>query len=356
MQTNTKHSVTNAIIGIWTVLLTTFVVGTLYFAKEVLIPLALAALLTFLLAPLVSRMERIIGRISAVLLVTVMIFLCASMVTWVFSRQLVDLAGKLPDYKENLHTRIHAFQLPGGGFTRFSQAIEDLKNDFVGAKPTKPENVPVAQPASTASPALPDIFHSNPLSVAQMVMAPLLGPIGTAGLVALLVIFMLFKREDLRRRFIRMIGLGRINMTTRAMDDAGARVARYLSRLLMVNLSFGVIIAIGLFFIGIPNAILWGCLAALLRFIPYIGCWIAAIMPLALSLAVSTSWAVPIMVMALFVGLELLNSNMLEPWLYGASTGVSSFALIVAAVFWTWLWGPVGLLLSTPLTVCLVVM
>jgi hypothetical protein len=190
----------------------------------------------------------------------------------------------------------------------------------------------------------------------QSVAAGVVGPLGTAGLVLLLVIFMLFKREDLRGRLIRLIGQGRISATTRALDDAAKRVARYLSMQLLVNIGFGLCIATGLYFIGLPNAVLWGAFAALMRFIPYVGAWIAAAVPLLLSFAASTNWLAPVLVLALFVGLELINANVLEPWLYGASTGVSSIALIIAAVFWTWLWGPVGLLLSTPLTVCLAVM
>ena len=191
----------------------------------------------------------------------------------------------------------------------------------------------------------------------QSAATGLLGPLGTAGLVLLLLIFMLLQREDLRGRMIRLIGQGRfISATTRAMDDAAKRVARYLSMQLLVNLMFGVSIAIGLYFIGIPNAMLWGAFAALMRFIPYVGAWIAAAVPLLLSFAVTTNWISPLLVLGLFVVLELINANALEPWLYGASTGVSSVALIISAVFWTWLWGPVGLLLSTPLTVCLAVM
>jgi hypothetical protein len=153
-----------------------------------------------------------------------------------------------------------------------------------------------------------------------------------------------------------LIGQGRIGATTRALDDAGKRVARYLGMQFLVNVSFGICIAGGLSLIGVPNAMLWGAFAAFMRFVPYVGAWIAAAVPLLLSIAVSTSWIAPILVLALFVSLELINANLLEPWLYGASTGVSPLALIIAAVFWTWLWGPVGLLLSTPLTVCLAVM
>jgi AI-2E family transporter/GAF domain len=167
---------------------------------------------------------------------------------------------------------------------------------------------------------------------------------------------MLLEREDLRNRLIRLVGQGRISATTRAMDDAGGRVARYLLMQLVVNVTYGIPVAIGLYFIGVPNAILWGGFAAVLRFIPYIGPWIAAVIPILLSLAVSSSWWTPALTIGLFVVLELLSNNVMEPWLYGASTGVSPIALIIAAVFWTWLWGPVGLVLATPLTVCLVVM
>ena len=167
---------------------------------------------------------------------------------------------------------------------------------------------------------------------------------------------MLLRREDLRRRLIRLIGKGRISAATHAMDDAGARVFRYLFMQLVVNVSYGIPVAIGLYFIGVPNAVLWGAFATVLRFIPYIGPWIAAAIPVALSLAVSPSWTMPLLTIGLFVLLELLSNNVMEPWLYGSSTGVTPIALIIAAVFWTWLWGPVGLILSTPLTVCLVVM
>ena len=172
----------------------------------------------------------------------------------------------------------------------------------------------------------------------------------------LLVIFMLLRREDLRSRLIGLVGKGHISTTTRAMEDAGARVFRYLLMQLVVNVSYGIPVAIGLYFIGVPNAVLWGAFATVLRFIPYIGPWIGAAMPVALSLAVSPSWTMPLLTIGLFVVLELLSNNVMEPWLYGSSTGVTPIALIVAAVFWTWLWGPVGLILSTPLTVCLVVM
>jgi hypothetical protein len=190
----------------------------------------------------------------------------------------------------------------------------------------------------------------------QVVLAPVLGPLGTAALVLVLLIFMLLQREELRNRIIRLIGQGRISTTARAMDEAGAMVSKYLLMQLVINVTYGMAVAIGLHFIGVPNAILWGALAAVLRFIPYLGPWIAAAFPILLSLASSPGWMDPLLTMALFIVLELISNNVMEPWLYGSSTGVTPIALIVAALVWTWLWGPVGLVLSTPLTVCLVVM
>ena len=183
----------------------------------------------------------------------------------------------------------------------------------------------------------------------------LLEVLGTTGIVIVLVVFFLVRREDLRDRFIHLVGKGHVTVTTQMLEDADTRVSRYLSMLFLVNVTFGISVGIGLYLIGVPNAILWGILAAALRFIPYIGPWIAAAMPIGLSMAISTGWVAPILTVGLFVVLELFSNNVLEPWLYGKNTGVSAVAVLVAAVFWTWLWGPVGLLLATPLTVCLLV-
>lgn len=366
-----KTSAADALALLASVALSTFVIGMLYFARDILIPLALAALLTFLLAPLVSRIERWLGRVSAVLLVVTMIFAATSAVGWVLTRQVIDLATKLPDYKENIVTKLHAFRMPqGGAFSAFSRTVEELKHELPGAKAdeatpmvtqsTGKPGTAVTSPSPPQPAAVPvqmvETSESNPMDLMQSMIAPVLGPLGTAALVLLLVIFMLLQREDLRSRLIRLIGQGRISATTRAMDDAGRRVSRYLLMQLVVNVTYGIPVAIGLYFIGVPNAILWGGLAAVLRFIPYIGPWIGASIPILLSLAVSASWWMPLLTIGLFIVLELISNNVIEPWLYGSSTGVSSIALIVAAVFWTWLWGPVGLVLATPLTVCLVVM
>ena len=366
MQTaRSKTPATDALVGLWAVALTSFVIAALYFARDFLIPLALAALLTFLLSPLVTRIERWLGRIVAVLLVAVMILAATGATGWVLTRQLVDLATKLPDYKENIQTKLRSIRIPTGGvFAKFSKTVEELKKDLPGAETSTPAAVkPETSVALTPKPApaaasaqVVETSSVNPMGLVQYLIAPLVGPLGKAALVVLLVIFMLLRREDLRRRLIRLLGKGHISATTRAMDDAGARVFRYLLMQLVVNVSYGIPVAIGLYFIGVPNAVLWGAFATVLRFIPYIGPWIGAAMPVALSLAVSPGWTMPLLTIGLFIVLELLSNNVMEPWLYGSSTGVTPIALIVAAVFWTWLWGPVGLILSTPLTVCLVVM
>jgi predicted PurR-regulated permease PerM/methylmalonyl-CoA mutase cobalamin-binding subunit len=356
----------DALVGIWTVSLAAFIVAALYFGRELLIPLTLAALLTFLLAPLVTRLERRIGRIAAVLMVITLILAAAGATGWVLTRQVVDLATKLPDYRQNIHTKLRSLKVPTGGrFAKFLETVEELKQDLPGAKgptitqvPGKPETAVLTGPS--IKPAVPvqvtETSKANPFQLVQIIIAPLLGPVGTAALVLLLVIFMLLKREDLRSRLIRLIGKGHISATTHAMDDAGARVRRYLLLLLVVNVTYGTAVAVGLYFIGVPNAILWGACAAMLRFIPYVGPWIGAAIPMVLSLAVSPGWLMPSLTIALFVVLELLSNNLVEPWLYSSNTGVSPVALILAAVCWTWLWGPVGLVLSTPMTVCLAVM
>ncbi len=366
----TKTASADAIIGLWTLTLTAFVIAALYFGRELLIPLALSALLTFLLSPLVSRIERWIGRIAAVLLVVALIFTATGGAGWILTRQVVDLATKLPEYKGNITEKLHAFRVSkGGAFTKLSETVDELKQELPGESgattPTitqevgKPETAVSSPPNPTARPVPVKVLETskaNLFDLIQTIITPLIGPLGTAALVFVLVIFMLFAREDLRNRLIRLIGQGRISATTHALDDAADRVSRYLRMQVLVNVTYGTCIAIGLYFIGVPNAALWGALGTVLRFIPYVGPWIATILPTLLALSVSRGWTMPILTVTLFAGIELVLNNILEPLLYGKHTGISSFALIVAAVFWTWLWGPLGLVLATPLTVCLVVM
>ncbi len=341
------------------ILLASFIVLSLYFGRELLVPFALAALLTFMLAPSVTRLQRWVGRIGAVLLVVAMIFAVTGATGWVLARQVVDLANQLPDYKENIRAKMRAVKVPDGGpFSKISETWEELKKDLPGRDTQETRLLPEAVKDPEQKPLSVEVVSGKNQGVEflQGILAPVLGPLGTIGLVLLLLIFMLLQREDLRNRVIRLIGQGRISATSRAMDEAGSRVSKYLLMQLIVNVTYGIPVAIGLYFIGVPNAILWGALATLLRFIPYVGPWIAAVFPITLSLAVSPDWMAPALTLGLFVVLELFSNNVMEPWLYGASTGVTPMALIVAALVWTWLWGPVGLILATPLTVCLVVM
>ncbi len=366
-----KNTSAAALIGIWSVLVLVLVVTILYVGRDILIPLALAMLITFLLTPIVTRLERFVGRIAAVLVVVLLLFGLIGGAGWLLTRQVIDLAAKLPDYQTNIEAKLRALRMPSGGaFSRFQKTMEHIKTELPDSAPGAPADADLNKagkkiaktlpngPETAASPIPVRIMESNKgiPQLLQTLGSAVLSPLGTAALVLLLAIFMLLQREDLRGRIIRLIGQGRISETTRAMDDAARRVARYLTMQFLVNTGYGFLVGIGLFFIGVPNAILWGAVAGVLRFIPYVGPWLGAAIPIFLSFAISTSWLTPILTFGLFIVLELINANVLEPWLYGSSTGVSSIALIIAALFWTWLWGPVGLVLSTPLTVCLAVM
>jgi len=358
--TRRHQSATDALSGIRAVVFFSALITGLYFGREFLIPLALAALITFLLAPFVTKLGHWLGNVGAVIATMAMIVVGTAGLGWTLGNQAVDLANQFPSYTENIRAKLQAFRVPSGGaFERVSQTVEELKKELPGAagKAGKEEQ---ADKESDAPPPMPvkvvESPDSTPFQMIRSMAAPILGPLGTAALVMLLTTFMLLKREDLQGRLIRLIGQGRISATTRAMDDAAGRVRRYLLMQLVVNVTYGIPLAIGLYFIGVPNAVLWGALAAVLRFIPYIGPWIAAAFPILLSLAVSPSWLEPLLTIGLFITLELLSNNVLEPWLYGSSTGVSPVALIVAAVFWTWMWGTAGLVLATPITVCMVVM
>jgi predicted PurR-regulated permease PerM/GAF domain-containing protein len=353
-----------ALTGIWGLLLLAFVIAALYFGRTVLVPIALATLITFLLSRLVTRLERWIGRIAAVLVTVIAMFAIFAAASWVIGRQVIDLADKLPEYQANITTKIRSLRLPAAGpLARLSSSVRALQKEVVAPSPAPPtERAPDGTSTRTAPPAaspIPVRVIEGRNAIPQLMqetLGAILSPLGTAALVLLLVIFMLFKREDIRGRLIRLMGQGRISTTTRAMEDAGRRVSRYLSTQFLVNTCYGICVATGLHFIGVPNAALWGLLSGVLRFIPYVGAWAGALLPVLLSFAISTSWFTPLITIGLFVVLEAIVSNFVEPWLYGANTGVSPIALIISAVFWTWLWGPVGLVLSTPLTVCLAVM
>jgi len=345
-------------------LLIAFVVAALYFGRSVFVPIALATLITFLLSRLVTRLEPWIGRIAAVLATVIAVFTIFVVANWGIGRQVIDLADKLPDYQANIANKIRSLRVPAAGpLARFSSSVHALQNELVAPSPAPyTQRAPggdsltkKAPPGPTPIPVKVIEGRSVIPQLMQETLSAILSPLGTAALVLLLVIFMLLKREDIRGRLIRLVGQGRISTTTRAMEDAGRRVSRYLSTQFLVNTCYGICVAIGLHFIGVPNAALWGLLAGILRFVPYVGPWAGALLPALLSFAISTSWFTPLTTIGLFIVLELIVSNFIEPWVYGANTGVSPIALIISAVFWTWLWGPVGLVLSTPMTVCLAV-
>ncbi len=336
-------------------------VAVLYFAREVFIPLALALLFSFLLTPLVSRFERWkIPRIPAVLLTALLAFAAIGGVGLLVVNQLLDLTYKLPSYRQNISHRIA--ELKSNPNSPLAAATETVKQ--LGEELNDAVDKPAASPGSSALPegrerAIPVQIVEPATSLPKLlrgIFGPVLGPLGTAAVVIVFVIFMLLKREDLRDRIIHLIGRGQINVTTQALDEAAAKVTGYLTMQVIINVSFGVPIGIGLYFIGVPNAFLWGLLATILRFIPYLGAWLSLAFPLMLSLAVTDTWQMPIATLVLFTTMELISNNVLEPWLYGAHTGLSPVAILVATVFWTWLWGGVGLLLATPLTVCVAVL
>ena len=323
------------------------VVVVLYWAQDVLVPIALAVLLTFVLTPAVSWLERWVGRVSAVLAMVTLVFIVLGLAGWGVARQMQHLATDLPTYRANILAKIADIRGAGkgGSVEKLQEAIEDIKTDLGQA----------AGPAGTPT---------RPLVVAERVtgfagfswLGPIVGPIGTAGLVLAMVIFMLLERRELRDRLIGLFGQGRLTITTKALDEAGTRVSRQLLMQSLINLVYGVAAGIGLYVLGVPYALVWATLGAALRFIPYIGPVFGAGAPILVSLAALPGWAGPLWVVGLFIVLELFTNLVLETVLYAGAAGVSQVALLVALAFWTWLWGPLGLLMATPLTVCFVVL
>ena len=322
------------------------VVVALYWLQAVLIPLALAVLLTFLLSPVVSTLQRRgLGRVPSVLVTALLALSILGGIGWTLARQVVTLADEVPRYSLNIRHRIADLRgaSKGGSVEKVQKAVEDVvgeiqKTDTPSVLPQKPVPVVVEPPSILVH--LPNLLQA----------------LASAGVVTVLVIFMLLERRESRDRVILLIGYRRMTATTRALDEAGARISRYLLMQSIINGSFGVAVGLGLFLIGVPYAVTWGSLAAALRFIPYLGAFVAVLLPLALSLAVFPGWLQPALVVGLFLVLELITGSVMEPWLYGQSAGVSQVALLIALTFWTWLWGPVGLLMATPLTVCLLVL
>jgi predicted PurR-regulated permease PerM len=341
-----------------TVLAVLGVIAALYFAKAIFLPLALAILLTFLLAPAV-RLLRSWGlpKPPAVVLVVAFAFTVILAVGALVGQQATKLAQNLPVYQYNIEEKIRSARaLAGGGMLdRISSFLGDL-NQEVGKKNDNPTQAAVPQPNEELNKLVPVEVHqpgATPMQVAQRVLQPLIDPLTTAGLVVIFVIFFLSQRQDLRDRLIRLAGSHDLQRTTDAINDGAERLSRYFLAQTALNVLFGLIVGIALTFIGVPNPVLFGILAMVLRFVPYIGAFIAAIFPIALAVAVDPGWTMALMTTALFLVVEPLIGQVIEPLVYGHSTGLTPVAVIIAATFWTWLWGPIGLLLSTPLTVCL---
>ncbi len=319
-------------------------VAVIYLAKAILVPLALAVLLAFILTPVVTLVQRQgLGRVPAVLVTVILTFLLIGGLIYGVGVQIHMLARTLPQHKKEIREKVEGLRVSEqGAFGELVQMFHDI----------------LAEPTPTAGAREVVVVRPEEGGVQRLVenAGPVLEPLASAGLVVILLIFMLVRREDLRNRVIGLLGHGTLTGTTRVLVDAAERLSRFLLSQLLINVSFGIIFATGLFFIGVPFAFLWGFLAAVLRFIPYLGTWVAVAFPLLLSVATSTGWAQPVEVLVFFLVLDLLTANVAEPLLFGHSTGVTPIALLVAAAFWVWVWGPIGLLLSTPLTVCLVVL
>ena len=347
-----------------TAILAVIIIMLLYFGREIIIPIALAILLSFVLAPLVGLLQRVrvprgLAVVSVVIIAFALIFAMGSLL----ATQLAQLAGDLPRYQSTISEKIQSFRETTAGrgtLERASGMLKDLSKELDKPKDAASALGSGTSPKASAPPRpVPvEVLQPDPgaLESLQSLISPLLHPLATTGIIVIFVIFILLQREDLRNRLIRLAGSHDLQRTTAALDDAANRLSRLFLIQFLLNGSFGIIIGSGLWLIGVPSAILWGILAAVLRFVPYIGAAIAAAFPLALAVAVDPTWSMLLWTLALFVVVEPIVGHVIEPMVYGHSTGLSPVAVVASATFWTALWGPIGLVLATPLTVCLVVL
>jgi predicted PurR-regulated permease PerM len=351
--------------GVATAVIAAIIVGTLYLGREVFVPIALAILLSFVLAPLVQLLQRWrLPRGLSVVGVVLLAFLSIFAIGGVIATQVAELAGELPRYELTMREKIKSLRgtaAPSGTLERAADVLQDLGKEL--NKPREPSAVPgtvlpAPAPNTETRPIPVEVRQPPPTALESLgsLIAPLLHPLTTTGIIAIFVIFILLQREDLRNRFIKLAGSHDLQKTTVALDDAATRLSRLFLIQLAVNATFGIVIGAGLWIIGVPSPVLWGILAAILRFVPYIGAVISAVFPLALAAAVDPGWSMLLWTAALFLVVEPVVGHVIEPLLYGHSTGLSPVAVVASATFWTTLWGPVGLVLATPLTVCLVVL
>ncbi|MDO9502477.1 AI-2E family transporter [Falsiroseomonas sp.] len=331
------------------------VVAVLYFARDLLVPLALTVLLAFVLAPISRALRRIgIPRVAAVLAAVLAAVAVIGMLGLVIGRQLAELGGDIYLYQWELTRKLNSINASGGLIERAQDMLRGLAAQAERAvpepRPSLDANVVHPLPVEVRPPV------PKPFELLQSVLAPLIYPLATFGIVVVLVIFVLLYREDLRDRVIRLVGARDLHRTMAAMDDAAYRLSRYFLALTAMNAAYGVFISGALLLIGVPQPILWGIVAGLMRYVPFVGTIVAVAFPLLLALAVEPGWTMPVLVLVLFAFGEGLMGQVLEPLVLGRSTGISPIAVIAAATFWTWLWGPIGLIVAVPLTVCLVVL
>ncbi|MCJ2033647.1 AI-2E family transporter [Methylobacterium sp. J-068] len=334
----------------------------LYVGRDVLIPIAIAILLSFVLGPLVNLLRRWhFGRFLSVATSVLIALGTAAALATLIGVQLADIAKDVPRYRSTIERKVEGLgDTPAGRLAGYVASIGRTMHE--GRDEAKPEAAPKPAPRTDAAPPDKAILVEvkervpGPVTMAGTLLSPILHPLATIGIVFVVLLFLLMQREDLRDRMIRLAGSSDLHRTTVAMDDAAKRLSRYFLVQLGLNACFGIVVGVGLYVLGVPSPVLWGIFSALMRFVPYVGAFVSALFPLALAAAIDPGWSMVIGTLILFLILEPLVGHFIEPMLYGQSTGMSPFAVLVSALFWTWLWGPVGLLLSTPLTVCLVVL
>lgn len=340
--------------GLMTLAVGVVAITALYVARAVFIPITLAVLLSFILAPLVGLLRGWhLGRITSITVAMLVALGIIAFISGVIGSQVAQLAGDFPRYASTIEGKVAAIRGLAGN--RLFSVIDNLgrRIDLAGKTAAKPEA------ASATQPPVPVELHrppASPLELAGQILLPVLTPLATTAIVFIVAIFILLQQEDLRDRLIRLFGTDDLHRSTGAIDDAARRLSRYFLTQLGVNAGFGVIISGGLLVIGVPNPILWGIVATLFRFVPYVGSYLAAALPLVLAFCVDPGWKMLLWTLVLFVALEAVTGQFVEPLVYGRSTGLSPVSVVVSAIFWGWLWGPVGLILSMPLTLCLVVL
>jgi predicted PurR-regulated permease PerM len=346
--------------GLGSVATGALIIAALYMGREVFVPVALAILFSFVLAPLVKLLQKIrLPRPIAVISVVLCAFAIIAGLAMAMVGQATQLAGDLPTYQSTMREKIASLKGAGPGagvLSRAADVLQELGKELDKPEATSPAQLPSVAPERRPIPV--EVHQPRPgaLETLRAFLTPLIQPLTTTGIVLIFVVFILLKREDLRNRFIRLTGTHDLQKTTAAFDDAAKRLSRLFLTQLLLNSGFGLVIGLGLWSIGVPSALLWGILSAILRFVPYVGALLSAIFPMVIAAAVDPGWTMLAWTAALFFIAEPLAGHVVEPLVYGRSTGLSPVAIIVAATFWTWLWGPIGLVLATPLTVCLVVL